>query len=108
MSSHLEWARSPTGQWVRVRSSTAVLPNRERDKHRVENSLGLPEFGDATTEFYAAKSGLLPVALGYDRIVYGDHGPYVEFSPEHICWDSFPNFVERPHGCYFDECYTAE
>lgn len=94
---------------MRVMASTAHLPNRERDKQRVENSLGLPEFGDATSEFWAVRDyGYIPIALGYERIVYGDHGPYVEFSPEQICWDSFPTFIERPQGCYFDECYTAD
>jgi len=94
---------------MRVLRSTAKMPNREVDKQRVENELGLPEFGDATTEFWAVRDwGYIPVALGYDRIVYGDHGPYVEFSPEHICWSSFPIFEERPEGCYFDECFTED
>lgn len=105
---HLNWARTPAGSWVRVHSSTAVFPNRERDKRRVENSLGLPEFGDTVTEFYAVKSELAPVALGYDRIVYGDHGPYVELSSHQICWQSFPNYVERPQSCFFDECWTSD
>ena len=105
---HLGWACTPTGQWVRVLSSTAILANRARDKHRVEGALGLSEFGDVITEFYAAKSGLLPLGLGYERIVYGDHGPYVEFTPEQICWSSFPNFVERPHTCFYDEAFTED
>jgi len=106
---HVGWACTPTGQRVPVMSSTAShLPNRERDKLRVETTLGLPEFGDATTEFYAAGSGLLPVALGYDRIVYGDHGPYVEFSEHQICWSTFPVFIEKPVTCFFDECWTAD
>ena len=46
-------------------------------RSRVENSVGLAEFGDAWTEFYSSVDGL-PVARGYDRIVYGDHGPYVD------------------------------
>lgn len=104
----MDWARTPTGQWVRVLSSTAMLPNRERDKWRVEDSLGLSEFGDTTTEFYAVKSGMVPAALGYDRIVYGDHGPYLEFSSHQICWSSFPNFVEKPPASYYDECYTVD
>lgn len=90
-------------------ASTAKFENREFDKQRVENSLGLPEFGDATTEFWGLRDyGFIPLALGYDRIVYGDHGPYVEFSPEHICWTSFPIFDDRPEGCYFDDCYTED
>lgn len=105
---HLEWACTPSGQWVRVRSSTAFLPNRESDKRRVEETLGLSEFGDNSTQFYAARSGLVPVGVGYDRIVYGDHGPYVELSTHHICWQTFPNFVEKPACSFFDECWTAD
>jgi len=73
----------------------------------VENRLGLPEFGDGATEFYALASGL-PVALGYDRVVYGDHGPYIELSSHQICWSSFPTFIERPQSCFFDEYWTAD
>mmetsp|Transcript_118252 Transcript_118252/g.339256 ORF Transcript_118252/g.339256 Transcript_118252/m.339256 type:complete len:649 (-) Transcript_118252:55-2001(-) len=106
---HLDWAMTPGGQRIRVLSSTAQhLPNRERDKQRVERTLGLPEFGDSSTEFYAAGSGFLPVALGYERIVYGDHGPYVEFAAHQICWSTFPNIIERPAGCFFDEMWTAD
>lgn len=67
--SHLQWASTPTGQWMRVFSTTAIAPNRQRDKlfgspleaflllrSRVENSLGLPEFGDAWTEPLATSS----------------------------------------------------
>eukprot|EP00971_Amphidinium_carterae_P266851 5293319-Amphidinium_carterae.1 len=102
------WACTPTGQWMRVMSSTAVVANRERDKSRVESELGLKEFGDLTTEFYAAKCGFLPVAKGYSRIVYGDHGPYVELDPQNIVWETFPCYVPRPESCYFDEYWTAD
>jgi len=104
-----QWAQLPGGQYMRIVTSTVKFANRETDKKRVENTLGLPEFGDATTEIWAPRDwGFIPVALGYDRIVYGDHGPYVELSPEHVCWPSFPIFEERPEGCYFDECYTED
>lgn len=107
---HLNWARTPTGQWMRVLSSTAIsgCPNRERDKERVESTLGLPEFGDNSTEFYAVKCGLAPIAMGYDRIVYGDHGPYVELSPEHVCWPTFQSFVQKPEISFYDEFWTCD
>lgn len=107
---HLSWARTPTGQWMRVLSSTAIsgCPNRERDKERVESTLGLPEFGDNSTEFYAVKCGLAPIAMGYDRVVYGDHGPYVELSPEHICWPTFQSFVQKPEISFYDEFWTCD
>eukprot|EP00434_Breviolum_minutum_P028278 symbB.v1.2.025017.t1/scaffold2407.1/size80004/3 len=104
---HLQWASTPTGQWMRVFSTTAIVPNRQRDKSRVENNVGLAEFGDAWTEFYSSVDGL-PIARGYDRIVYGDHGPYVEFSNHQLCWSTFPVFVEKPEMSFFDEYYTVE
>ncbi|CAK8992128.1 Polyphosphoinositide phosphatase [Durusdinium trenchii] len=86
----------------------SLFNHRDRAKSsRVENSLGLAEFGDAWTEFYSSINGL-PVARGYDRIVYGDHGPYVEFSSHQLCWSTFPVFVEKPEMSFFDEYYTLE
>lgn len=58
-------------------SSPRSLRSESDPRSRVENSVGLAEFGDAWTEFYSSVDGL-PVARGYDRIVYGDHGPYVD------------------------------
>jgi hypothetical protein len=62
--------------------STAIYPNRIEDKTEVESKLKFNEFGDSATKFYI-KGNLF--AVGYQRIVYGDHGPYVEFSKENIC-----------------------
>ena len=69
--------------------------------------MGLAEFGDAWTEFYSTNSGL-PIGRGYDRVVYGDHGPYVEFSAHQLCWPTFPAFMEKPEMSFFDEYYTAD
>ena len=30
-----------------------------------------------------------PIARGYEAIVYGDHGPYIEFREEQIYWPTF-------------------
>lgn len=62
--------------------TTAKYPNRVRDKKKVELLTGLKELGNNSTEFYTKQNTLLFV--GYDRIVYGDHGPYVEFSKEQL------------------------
>lgn len=107
-NNHLKWAKTPTGQWVNVRSTTAVLPNRLQDKQRIEQELGLMEFGerDNSMQFFAVRNGLLPIALGYERIVYGDAGPYIEFSSHHIIWDSWPEFIRTRRGCYYDEYWT--
>lgn len=47
--------------------------------------------------------------MGYDRIVYGDHGPYVELSPEHVCWPTFHDgFVQKPEISFYDELWTCD
>merc|ERR1719191_312332 len=81
--------------------TTAILPNRRRDKARVECLLGLPEFGDKVTEFLKLNGGKR-LAVGYNRIVYGDHGPYIEFTASQINWDSFPHVFRKSARSYFD------
>lgn len=86
--------------------TTAIYPNRLEDKERVERIWGWDEMGNDTTEF-RLRSGTL-LAVGYNRIVYGDHGPYVEFQPKHIairCVRKF-NGPEKP-GIYYRWCYPA-
>eukprot|EP00746_Dinoflagellata_sp_MGD_P018284 gnl/MRDRNA2_/MRDRNA2_142396_c0_seq1.p1 gnl/MRDRNA2_/MRDRNA2_142396_c0~~gnl/MRDRNA2_/MRDRNA2_142396_c0_seq1.p1 ORF type:complete len:266 (+),score=27.55 gnl/MRDRNA2_/MRDRNA2_142396_c0_seq1:98-895(+) len=100
-------ARAPDGRTVIVRPSTAVFPNRVRDKIRIEAQLRLPETGDPRTEFYS-RSGNLLFAIGYDRIVYGDHGPYIEFGEKHVRWHAFPIFRLKPDWSFFDEWYTID
>lgn len=41
--------------------------------------------------------GFLPVCRGYERIVIGDYGAYIEFSPEQACAE---NFVIEPGQQY--------
>jgi hypothetical protein len=62
--------------------TTAIYENRLEDKEKLENSLGLPEEGNETTRFTLFDDTLF--AIGYVRIVYGDHGPYIEFDKKHI------------------------
>lgn len=62
--------------------TTAIYPNRVEDKEELESILDIPEEGDSTTNFYLPNGNLF--ATGYVRIVYGDHGPYLEFSKENI------------------------
>ena len=80
-------------------SSTADTWQRARDKARVERRLGLPERPPATppatplaepaepptssTTFeFRDKSGLV-IARGYTRVLYGDHGAYIELERAH-------------------------
>lgn len=61
--------------------STAIYPNRIEDKIKLEQRFRLSEQGNSTTEFYY-KNHL--ITKGYTRVVYGDHGPYVEFEKYHF------------------------
>ncbi len=60
--------------------------------------------GDGSTQFLT-KSGQL-VAVGYDRIVIGQRGPYVEYSPEHV-WALGMEFADEPHY-YYRELRTKQ
>lgn len=62
--------------------TTAIYPNRLRDKARVEAIWGWKEDGDNESSFFLPGGSLF--AVGYSRIVYGDHGPYIEFDASHI------------------------
>lgn len=61
--------------------TTAIYPNRIEDKERLEAKLKISEFSERKRGF--VYQGYL-IARGYNRVVYGDHGPYVEFKAEHI------------------------
>lgn len=70
--------------------STAIYPNRLEDKQHVESSFALQEHGNSETKFYLPNNTLL--AEGYERIVYGDHGPYLEFRREHLKCKMYSKF----------------
>ncbi len=72
----------PDSTPVFVGSETARYRNRIEDKLYVERVLGFPERG-LEQVLFAPESGR-PIAKGYDRIVYGDHGPYFEIRPEQL------------------------
>lgn len=93
--------------------------NRLRDLWRVERQLKLREIGDDVTVF---RERILPsvsyesrppndtpvvFAVGYERVVYGDHGPYIEFSSSQIRWKAWPHFFDkRKFNSYYNEYYT--
>lgn len=62
--------------------TTAIYPNRIEDKELLERKLSLLEEGNEYAEFLLPNGSLF--AKGYIRIVYGDHGPYLEFDKGHI------------------------
>jgi hypothetical protein len=77
-----------------VFKTTAIYENRLLDKIWLESSTGLTEEGNQTTEFL--HNGAL-LFRGYERIVYGDHGPYLEFTLQNIkckLKSKFNNYVD--------------
>lgn len=74
--------------------STAIYQNRIEDKIELENKLSLSEEGN-DTKFYLPDGTIF--AIGYNRIVYGDHGPYLEFARQHILckmYSKYGNLVD--------------
>lgn len=109
---HLKWAKTTTGQYIPVRNTTCIpgLENRQRDKARVEAELGLSEFGDNFTQFYLRTADGTPsvlIGIGFERIVYGDHGPYIELAKNQVNWETFPIVVEKPEHAFYDEYFTS-
>lgn len=74
-------------------NTTAIYQNRQIDKNKVEQLLGLPEFGNEETFFYTSNCTVF--AKGYVRIVYGDHGPYVEFRKDQIFCELIKKFGDK-------------
>ena len=81
--------------------TTADTWNRIRDKKRIENSLGILEEGNNNQFFYSPKGTIL--AIGYTRIVYGDHGPYLEFLESHICSAYWKLTKQKGSYSWYDE-----
>lgn len=82
-------------------------PNRQRDAERLAKTHpGLCEAGNGTTRFFEAGTRLL-LAVGYSRITFGDHGPYLEFAWHHLNGDAFPRFREKGPRAYYNEAFTA-
>ena len=84
-------------------SSTAIYANRQADKKKLEGLTDLKECGSPSMLFFS-KKGLL-LAKGYLRVVYGDHGPYIEFLREHIDWSAW--FCTRTGVGYYDKWAPA-
>lgn len=62
--------------------TTAIYPNRLEDKEILERFMDLPESGSDSIELSIPSGPTF--SKGYQRIVYGDHGPYIEFTRENI------------------------
>lgn len=80
--------------------------NRKRDAERIALTLGLSEEGDPTTEFFTMHGTL--IAKGYLRIVYGDHGPYIEFLPSQMVRDAWRLSAKKGPMAWYDECQPKD
>ena len=81
--------------------TTAIYPNRVSDKAKVERRLGLQEHGSEDVIFLTSKGTV--IATGYVRIVYGDHGPYIELRREQIACKLVPKFNNPlPESAYYE------
>ena len=81
--------------------STAIYPNRLLDKKNVEETFALSEYPVGDVCFYTPNGNVF--SKRYIRVVYGDHGPYVEFDPEMVIvglTKKFPNSVPSPDMYY--------
>ena len=86
--------------------TTADSWNRIRDKHRIESSTILREEGAENVEIISPANTVL--AVGYKRIVYGDHGPYIELEPRHIVRSAWKCLFRKNEKAYYQECFPKD
>ena len=92
---------SMTGEPFRT---TAIYPNRVEEKESLERETDLVEDGSPSMLFFSPRSTL--VAKGYIRVVYGDHGAYLEFMRPQVVWDAWEK--ERSGVGYYDKWYVKD
>ena len=80
--------------------TTVDSENRRRDRQRILHETGLREEGSRTVHI-VARTNNKPLATGYQRIVYGDHGPYLEFLPQQVHWKEFEGVDYKPGNPYY-------
>jgi len=86
-------------------TTTAITENRVHDKAWTAE-LGLQEFGEPDGVL-CDRDGVV-LATGYNRIVFGDHGPYMELTTEQVMWNNFPFFrYNAAKYAYFDKCISS-
>ena len=88
----------------KIFQTTAIYENRLRDKQELLNEMTLSEDGNDSTNFLTKKDLLL--CSGYNRIVYGDHGPYIEFNKDQVNFDSW-NTTRSGYG-YYNKLYPID
>jgi len=88
------------------RETTAIYPNRIRDKKEIETELGLPEYGYGVDVDFITHEGY-KIAVGYTRVVYGDHGPYIEMTESQLCLESL-NLKSKSKREFYNKWYTPD
>ena len=80
---------------------TKGLWNRRRDLRCVRRHLGIGPDGDPDVEVRCARGDRV-IAIGYRRVLLGDHGPYLELEREDVRWE---NLRLMPGGAarFYDE-----
>lgn len=83
--------------------TTAIYPNRKKDKIRVEAENKIAELGNDTTKLFLKGNPSFQISEGYKRAVYGDHGPYVEFEKQHLVVKLKRKFNRKlPKDAYYE------
>lgn len=81
------------------KSTTLGLANRIADKREVEAKFGLLEDGRGFTGEIQTPNGNT-IATKYTRIVYGDHGPYIEFNADSVDLSTWQIRQKGPQAWY--------
>lgn len=87
------------------RHTTAIYPNRVKDKERLE-AMGFEEWPEWPNTRVFTKLGML-ISNDYVRIVFGDHGPYIEIDPKDVAFDNF-TFKKKSDLAWYDEWYSKD
>ena len=86
--------------------TTAIYENRIKDKKEIYSQFWpfIAEFGDPKVIFKTINDYI--ICEGYNRIVFGDHGPYIEFLKENIYFDNW--ICKRKGTGYYDKYYPID
>lgn len=88
--------------------STATYPNRRKDKEDIEKFKGFSEEGSKVIDIHTSPTKdckTTRICRGYRRVVYGDHGPYLELNEDDVEWDQF-RLVRKTSHSYYDLAFT--
>lgn len=88
--------------------TTIDSPNRIRDAERIKQEHPLLTEQGRNDVIIRSKSSNEILATGYTRVVYGDHGPYIELDKLQIEWNSFPIYKKKSQYAWYDEYYTKD